>query len=321
MNPIHYIKSGSFPIIVAFSGGKDSIAMVLHLLEQGIDRHRIHLHHHDVDGAGVPLFDWACTASYCRAFAHAFGLSLYFSYREGGILREILRQDEPRQDVYFQKVPGGPFHCIPAKKSARNTRLKFPAVSADLRTRWCSSTVKIDVFNTVIRHHETYRREIMVVTGERAEESTARSKYQPQETHSTNTLFRKATHWRPVLHWSEAEIWAILQRWRVQPHPAYMLGWNRCSCQLCIFNSPNLWATIHKLSPEKVERIAIVEQFTGFTLYNRQTIYQRIAFGEPLQNLSAYWVAQATGAFTNPILIDEWTLPPGAFSREPAGSV
>jgi len=321
MNPIQYIRSGDFPIVVAFSGGKDSIAMVLYLLEEGIDRRRIHLHHHDVDGGGVPLFDWACTTSYCRAFAEAFGLSLYVSYREGGILREIFRQNEARQDVYFQKVPGGPFHCVPSKKSARNTRLKFPAVSADLCTRWCSSTVKIDVLDTVIRHHDAYQHEIMVFTGERAEESTARSKYKPLEPHSTKTLTREATHWRPILYWSEAEVWTIMERWKVQPHPAYMLGWGRCSCQLCIFSSPNLWATIRQLSPEKVQHVAIVEQLIGFTLYSGQTIYQRVAAGEELQGISPYWATQATGTFTAPILIKGWTLPAGAFSKQPAGSV
>jgi tRNA(Ile)-lysidine synthase TilS/MesJ len=37
-------------IVVAFSGGKDSIACVLHLLELGGPRERIELWHHDVDG-------------------------------------------------------------------------------------------------------------------------------------------------------------------------------------------------------------------------------------------------------------------------------
>ncbi|WP_431217072.1 hypothetical protein ACQ86N_22505 [Puia sp. P3] len=52
---LSYIRDGTFPIIVAFSGGKDSIAMVLYLLEQGVDRRRIHLHHHDVDGE-APIY-------------------------------------------------------------------------------------------------------------------------------------------------------------------------------------------------------------------------------------------------------------------------
>lgn len=37
-------------IIVACSGGKDSLASLLHLLDIGIPKERIELWHHDVDG-------------------------------------------------------------------------------------------------------------------------------------------------------------------------------------------------------------------------------------------------------------------------------
>lgn len=51
--------------VVAFSGGKDSLACLLHLLECGVDRSKIELHHHLVDGReGSTLFDWPVTESY-----------------------------------------------------------------------------------------------------------------------------------------------------------------------------------------------------------------------------------------------------------------
>lgn len=72
-------------IIVAFSGGKDSLACLIHLIEQGVPRERIELWHHEVDGReGSRLMDWPCTPAYCRAVAKAFGVQLYFSWREGG---------------------------------------------------------------------------------------------------------------------------------------------------------------------------------------------------------------------------------------------
>jgi tRNA(Ile)-lysidine synthase TilS/MesJ len=37
-------------IIVYFSGGKDSLACLLHLLEQGVDPAKIELWHHEIDG-------------------------------------------------------------------------------------------------------------------------------------------------------------------------------------------------------------------------------------------------------------------------------
>lgn len=74
--------------LVAFSGGKDSVAMVLHLLRSGVNPETIHLHHHDVDGGGLNLWDWQCTKSYCQAFADYFGLQIFFSGRVGGIPHE-----------------------------------------------------------------------------------------------------------------------------------------------------------------------------------------------------------------------------------------
>jgi 3'-phosphoadenosine 5'-phosphosulfate sulfotransferase (PAPS reductase)/FAD synthetase len=48
--------------VVAFSGGKDSCSSLLHLIESGVDRSRIELFHHDVDGKN-PFFDWPVTTS------------------------------------------------------------------------------------------------------------------------------------------------------------------------------------------------------------------------------------------------------------------
>jgi hypothetical protein len=56
-------------IIVAFSGGKDSTACFLHLVDQGVPTEKIELWHHDIDGRGPLFMDWESTPSYCRAFA------------------------------------------------------------------------------------------------------------------------------------------------------------------------------------------------------------------------------------------------------------
>lgn len=316
-----YVKAGSFTVVIAFSGGKDSVAMVLYMLENGIDKNRIHLHHHDVDGGGKKIWDWECTAEYCKQFAIAFGLQYFVSCREGGITREIYRCNESRQDVLYQRQTNGPFIHIPSDKKAINTRLKFPAVSADLSTRWCSSTVKIDVLGSVVRHFDEYDHEVFILTGERREESSARSKYKEVELYRANTKSRKAIQWRPIIDKDEVWIWDIICRWKVQPHPAYMLGWNRCSCQTCIFGSANIWATINAIEPGKVDAIADLEGFTGFTLYNKINIREKVAAGIPFENMTQYWIDQATKFYTAPIIINDWVLPSGAFKKESAGSV
>jgi 3'-phosphoadenosine 5'-phosphosulfate sulfotransferase (PAPS reductase)/FAD synthetase len=309
------------PILVAFSGGKDSVAMVLHLLELGVDRNRIHLHHHDVDGRVEKLFDWACTESYCIEFARVMRLKLFFSYRKGGIMREVLRNNEGLQDVYFQTEPGGEFKVAYAKKDNLNTRLKWPAVSASLATRWCSAAAKIDVLSTAICNNPNYSGHIFVLTGERRQESTNRAKYNEVEYHRTYSNKRHSYGIRPIIDWTEEQVWAIMKRWQIQPHPAYMLGWSRCSCQLCIFGSANLWATIEAISPEKVAAIEQYENDLNFTLYSKMNIREKIAKGIAIKGLDLFWVAQATGIFTAPMIINDWTLPAGAYSLETAGSL
>jgi tRNA(Ile)-lysidine synthase TilS/MesJ len=40
-------------VIVAFSGGKDSLAVLLHLLERGVSSDRVELWHQEIDGANA----------------------------------------------------------------------------------------------------------------------------------------------------------------------------------------------------------------------------------------------------------------------------
>lgn len=306
-------------IIIAFSGGKDSVAMVLYMLELGIDKKRIELHHHDVDGKTNDLFDWKCTPSYCQAFADAFDLPIIFSWRKGGIKREILRKNEGLQPVLFDSDNG-----IVELKSRKgdSTRHKFPAVAADLRTRWCSSVVKIDVLSRVL-NNTTKKGDFLILTGERRQESTARSKYKEFEKYRSWTKNRNAWQWRPIIDFSEAEVWALFEKYKIQAHPCYELGWSRCSCQTCIFSSPNTWAAINELSPKKIIEIAELEKSIEHTLYNKMTIWDKVNKGESFITKENFerWGEEALNKFTSPIFLDTWSEPQGAFSKEKSGSL
>ena len=135
-------------ILVAFSGGKDSLACVLHLLDEGADPAKIELWHHDIDGreGGPRLMDWPCTPSYCEAVAKTLGLPIFFSWRRGGFLGEMMRQNTPTAAVTFQS-PDGEF-TTGGKSKDLGTRLRFPQVAADLQTRWCSAYDYRRIVNT-----------------------------------------------------------------------------------------------------------------------------------------------------------------------------
>jgi 3'-phosphoadenosine 5'-phosphosulfate sulfotransferase (PAPS reductase)/FAD synthetase len=278
--------------IVAFSGGKDSVAMVLDLIHNHkIPQKDIELWHHEVDGHGEDLWDWKCTTSYCKAFAEAYGLDILFSYRDGGITREIYRKDEGLQDIYYQSKVGGEYHHVPAivpKAKDRKTKYKFPAKSKDLNTRWCSANVKIDVMKTAINNNPDYTDLTAIIcTGERRLESSNRAGYLEIEPYNF-ARDRQVIQWRPIIDWDEEQIWDAFRRKKIQPHPAYMLGWGRCSCQLCIFSSPNHWATNNAISPEKIQRIADIEKETGSMLDNKPHV-------EPMRDESGEIVLTKTG--------------------------
>lgn len=79
-------------IVVLFSGGKDSTACFLKLLELGVPKEKIELWHHDIDG-GHPsrTMDWKCTRNYVEAVAKAFDVTLRVSYRVNGFFGELYR--------------------------------------------------------------------------------------------------------------------------------------------------------------------------------------------------------------------------------------
>ena len=81
-------------IIICLSGGKDSIACLLHLIDIGVDLSRVELWHHDVDGReGSTLMDWPFMADYNRKIASTFQIPLMFSWLQGGMEGEMLKEN------------------------------------------------------------------------------------------------------------------------------------------------------------------------------------------------------------------------------------
>ena len=337
----YILENPSVKIPVAFSGGKDSIAMVLHLLELGVPKSQMELWHHDVDGHGEELFDWHVTPEYCQAFADAIGIKLLFSYRAGGIVKRLLRNNEPRGDVYYQ-TPDYQWHMTPSDHNALNTGGRWPSKGNDMNARWCSSEVKIDVASQILSNDPRLQgtrdkpMEILLCTGERHLESDKRATYAELQIYKKGsfTANRKVLSWRPIIEYSEEMVWELLKKWKIQPHPCYYLGWGRCSCQLCIFNEAPYWAASYEISPEKIIRIRQLEIITArypknegreHTLYDKMDIFEKSTMAKPVINLDTeearFWIKQATEQFTLPIFVQgEWKLPSGAFKKENCGA-
>ncbi len=172
-------------IVVSFSGGKDSLACILHLLELGVPKSKIELWHHLVDGHGDQMMDWPVTRSYVKAVADALDLPVYFAWREEGYRGELMRENAMSHDIVFESPNGLMRYQVKRAKIA--TRKRFPALHAtNLNLRWCTSILKIEVGRLAITHQDRFNHHKMLfVTGERAEESWNRANYQCYEIHWT----------------------------------------------------------------------------------------------------------------------------------------
>ncbi len=311
--------------IVSFSGGKDSLALVLDLLDRGVPRDRIQLWHQDVDGEqGIdqPLFDWPCTRSYVKAVGKTLGIRVLFQFRMGGFLGELLKEDARTRPVSFDRQDGT-VGTAGGIKGRIGTRLRFPQATANLAVRWCSPLLKIDVAALAITNEPTFKdgKRLLFLTGERREESANRATYAEKEPHRCDRRCRRVDAWRPVIDWDEGRVWETIRRHGIMPHPAYRLGFPRVSCMTCIFGGPDQWASVRRIAPARFARIAAFEKQFGSTIKRGVTVWELADRGTPYPQCDdgALVILAISDSYpAEQVLVpagEEWELPAGAFRR------
>ena len=197
--------------------------------------------------------------------------------------------------------------------------------SPDLRTRWCSAYLKIDVCATALRHDPRFQNcRTLVLSGERGEESKQRAGYavfEPDKADLRNgkKMFRHIDRFRPIRDWKEQQIWDILERYRIRPHPCYSLGFGRCSCKFCVFGNANQFASAACISRQKADRLIAFEKDFGHTLKRDTDLVSLIKKGAPYPAITKSLADVATSLeYTLPVLVpgnERWILPAGAFCK------
>ncbi len=206
-------------------------------------------------------------------------------------------------------------------------RMKFPAKSGCHQGRWCSGSLKAQVESKLYSDIDELAQDvkILVISGERRQESTGRAKYNEMEIHRTNATakaHRLVHQWRSVIDWDEAQVWDIIRRYRIAPHPCYTVGWNRCSCMMCIFSLPTHWAGIRELFPERFAEVEEDERILGFTLDNSKTLAEYVGTA---QSCVCHDDPQAIHQLTSgdfsvdDVEKSEWIMPTGAFHGAEGG--
>lgn len=296
------------------------MACFLHLLDLGIPKEKIELWHHDIDGKDGTFMDWEVTPAYCKAFANAFGVPIYFSWKEGGFRREMFRENSLTAPISFE-CEDGTIKTIGGVRGKESTRKKFPQISPDLSVRWCSAYLKIDVCAAAIRHQERFEGiKTVVLSGERGEESAARGKYMYLEPDRSDLWEgrkpRYVDRWRPVKDWTEQEVWEIIERYKIRVHPCYYLGWSRCSCKFCIFGNADQFASAYFVSSEQGDEFIKIENDFGVTMKRNISLVDLINKGNVYESVSPDLVDLATSYdYNESIFMKDWILPSGAYGE------
>ena len=309
--------------IVSFSGGKDSTALLLFLFDNGVPKDKIELWHQEVDGRGRSLFDWEVTPDYCRKLGAAFDIPVYFQWKVGGFEREMTRKNSLTAPIRFE-LPNGIVMQTGGNRGKASTRNKFPQPSPDLRVRWCSAYLKVDVCATALRHQDRFiNKRTLVLSGERGEESKQRAGYaivEPDRADLRNGRHpRLVDRFRPLRDWREQRIWDLLEKYRVRPHPCYFMGFGRCSCKFCVFGNCHQFASAACVSPNQADDLIQFEKDCGYTMKRDTNLAALIHKGEPYDSITDELRILATSyEYNAPILVDDhetWQLPAGAFRK------
>lgn len=278
-------------MVVSASGGKDSDAMLRHLLKE---RRRwgwtgeVHLVHADLGES-----EWFCTPDYMKQLAERYNVPLHIVKHNK--FESLIDGCEARWDDLVRQGRVAP---------------PWPSAAA----RYCTSDYKRSPISKWINNYFP-RGDVVCAIGLRAQESSARAKKplfqirsgcwrDTRVTKSSIKPGRFVLDWHPLLYWTEDDVWnellpvhtlsefrevyqlckeSGLSLWDAAEfiadryfgympfHPAYLAGNHRLSCALCILADLNDIINGITFHPALYNRYCRLEMKSGFSF--RQNLW------------------------------------------------
>ena len=208
------------PLVANVSGGKDSTAMALFLIDQGLDFE--------------PVF---CDTGWEHEDTYE-----YLDYLEKVVLKKPIRR--LKNERFFKTDQGGFQEMVKSK-------VFFP--TGNIRT--CTLTLKVTPqLEYMDEVRALHRKKPVSAVGIRRDESQARSTLDEFEEKDESTI------WRPLIDWKVADVVAIHKRFNVAPNPLYTRGFSRVGCFPCIFSRKAEIKHAYHERPERFDLIRNLEE-------------------------------------------------------------
>lgn len=233
--------------VVNHSGGKDSQAMMVRLVEL-VPASRLVVVH-----ASLGDFEWPGALELAEKQAADAGVPFL-------VARAVKTFEE----------------MVERRHAARPDVPSFPSAS----TRQCTSDLKRGPIEREIRRYVKAHGFAGVVSchGIRAEESPARAKQPVFEWNERATIpGRTWFDWHPIAELTREEVFATIAGAGQEPHAAYALGNDRLSCVFCIMGSKGDIANGARQRPELFARLVRLERRTGYTMHQSRKSLEELA--------------------------------------------
>jgi 3'-phosphoadenosine 5'-phosphosulfate sulfotransferase (PAPS reductase)/FAD synthetase len=232
------------------SGGKDSQAMLIHLLQIVPRRQLLVIH------ATLGHVEWPGALEHAQEQSAAASLPFIVA----AAVKTLTGMVEHRHTVR----PG-----VPSWPSASN--------------RQCTSDLKRGPIEREVRRYAKANGFTRIVNcmGLRAQESASRAKLIPFKRNERNSIAgRDWFDWLPIHDMLIGEVFSVIRNEGQQPHWAYAAGNERLSCVFCIMASARDLANGARHNPALLDQYVALEARTGYTMHmSRKPLRQIIAEG------------------------------------------
>lgn len=222
---------------VNHSGGKDSQAMLIKLLEIVPKGQLVVIH------AALGEIEWPGTLEHAEKQAQDAGLPFIVARATKSFFEMVERRFEGRPEVP-----------------------SFPSAS----TRQCTSDLKRGPIERELRAYAKAHgfTKIVSCAGIRAQESAARAKQTPWKRDVKNSVAgREWFNWCPIFTLSTVEVFATIKAAGQEPHWAYKAGNERLSCMFCIMGSRRDLQNAALHNPALAAKYIALEEKTGYTMH------------------------------------------------------
>lgn len=246
------IEQGAL-FVANHSGGKDSMALLETLINQGVPKNQIIVVH-----ASLGEMEWQGAQEKAQEHAAKHGLPFFVARANKSLFDMVERK--------FERMP----EVVSWPTSAQ---------------RQCTSDLKRDPIAKLMRHYADANGYRLIVNclGLRADESTAR-KLRPVfsvNTRETNSK-RSVWEWLPIHQLNVKQVWALIDASGVKRHFAYDLGNERLSCVFCIMGSANDCQNGAKHNPDLFNKYVTLEVKTGYSMHMSRKSLLELVLGQPV---------------------------------------